>query len=103
MRGYFILGMPEEDDEDIEETEAFCEELNIDEYGFTILCPYPGTQMYDPSKHMDIRWEAADEYSNDFWHTRYLTNEDLKAWQKRLTEKFQERLTWHNRALQSSD
>lgn len=101
VRGYFILGMPEESEEDMEETETFCEELDIDEYGFTILCPYPGTQMYDPVTHKDINWEHADEYSNDFWRTRYLTNAELKAWQKHLTEKFRDRLTWHNRALQS--
>ncbi len=99
IRGYFILGMPEETEEDIRETEKFAEELELDEYGFTILCPYPGTRMYDPVVHADIDWEKTDEYSNDFWHTKYLTNSQLKEWQQRLLDKFSKRLTWHNKEL----
>ena len=100
IRGYFILGMPEEDENDISETEKFAEELDLNEYGFTILCPWPGTQMYHPKTYANINWEKTDEYSNDFWRTKYLTNEQLKKWQKRLTERFSNRLTWHNEALQ---
>lgn len=99
IRGYFILGMPDENNEDLQQTEEFAEELDLDEYGFTILCPYPGTQMYDPSTTTAIDWVNTDEYSNEFWHTKHLTNEDLKAWQRRLTKKFEKNLTWHNRVL----
>ena len=103
VRGYFILGMPDETEEDLRLTESFAEELDLDEYGFTILCPYPGTQMYDPVvAHADVDWEATDEYSNDFWRTRHLTNEQLKAWQQRLTQKFRNKLTWHNVVLADS-
>lgn len=99
VRGYFILGMPEETEEDLVLTERLAEELDIDEYGFTILCPYPGTQMYDPVRHREVAWEATDEYSNDFWATRTVSNARLKEWQARLSEKFAHRLTWHNRVL----
>ncbi|MBI3697015.1 MAG: B12-binding domain-containing radical SAM protein [Acidobacteria bacterium] len=99
VRGYFILGMPEETHEDLELTEQFAEELALAEYGFTILCPYPGTQMYSSEQHRDIKWELTDEYSNDFWATKFVTNQELKEWQRKLTKKFSERLTWHNRAL----
>lgn len=99
IRGYFILGMPEESEADVRETESFAEELELDEYGFTLLCPYPGTMMYDPNVHVNIRWETTDEYGNDFWHTNYLTNQQLKDHQKRLVEKFKRRLTWHHKQL----
>lgn len=99
VRGYFILGMPEESEEDVKMTEQFAEELNLDEYGFSILCPYPGSVMYDPEKFRRVDWEKADEYSNDFWRTRYLTNERLKEWQANLIKKFAERVTWHNKVL----
>jgi radical SAM superfamily enzyme YgiQ (UPF0313 family) len=99
VRGYFILGMPEESDEDLKLTEQLADSLELDEYGFSILCPYPGTQMYDRKKFADVDWENADEYSNDFWRTRYLSNQELKDWQKYLTDKFKEKLTWHNRAI----
>jgi len=99
VRGYFILGMPEESEEDLRLTESFAEELELDEYGFTILCPYPGTQMYDSEKQRSVDWENTDEYSNDFWQTKYLSNQKLKEWQYYLTEKFRDKLTWHNKAI----
>jgi perosamine synthetase len=103
VRGYFILGMPEETEEDLVLTERLAEELELDEYGFTILCPYPGTQMYDPVGHGGIAWEHTDEYSNDFWATKTVSNARLKEWQARLSEKFAHRLTWHNRVLDDAD
>lgn len=102
-RGYFILGMPEETHEDLALTERFAEELDLAEYGFTILCPYPGTQMYCKEKYSHIPWEETDEYSNDFWATNYVTNAELKVWQRKLTRKFSDRLTWHNRVLNEAE
>jgi len=101
VRGYFIIGMPEESEEDLILTEEFAEELDLDEYGFTILCPYPGTKMYhdNPSKFENIDWSVTDEYVNDFWKTNYLSNEQLREWQTRLTKKFNDKLTWHNKIL----
>jgi radical SAM superfamily enzyme YgiQ (UPF0313 family) len=99
VRGYFLLGMPEESHEDLMMTERFADELELDEYGFTILCPYPGTAMHDESKLSGVKWELTDEYSNDFWRTNYLSNEELKQWQARLADRFSRRLTWHNRKL----
>jgi radical SAM superfamily enzyme YgiQ (UPF0313 family) len=99
VRGYFILGMPDESAEDIRMTEELAESLELDEYGFSILCPYPGTEMYDKEKFKNVDWEHADEYSNDFWRTNHLTNQELKDWQKHLTDKFSEKLTWHNRTI----
>jgi len=101
VRGYFIIGMPEETEEDLILTEQFAEELGLDEYGFTILCPYPGTKMYheEPDKFKDIDWSITDEYINDFWETKYLSNEQLRDWQIRLTKKFNDKLTWHNKVL----
>ncbi|MBL8291817.1 MAG: B12-binding domain-containing radical SAM protein [Bryobacterales bacterium] len=100
VRAYFILGMPEETVADLELTEQFADELDVDEYGFTILCPYPGTQMYDPRVHEPLLSHMTDEYSNDFWATNSVSNAELRQWQRRLTAKFADRLTWHNRAVQ---
>jgi anaerobic magnesium-protoporphyrin IX monomethyl ester cyclase len=99
VRGYFILGMPNETIEDIDLTEKLGEELGLDEYGFTILCPYPGTTMYDPVKHKDIDWGATDEYGNDFWETPNLTNKQLHEQQHRLVTKFKDNICWHNNLL----
>lgn len=99
LRGYFILGMPDESNEDVILTGEFANELKLDEYGFSILCPYPGTQMYDPIKMNEVDWERADEYKNDFWKTKYLTNEQLRQWQDVLAGKFADKLTWHNKKV----
>ncbi|MHC4183568.1 MAG: B12-binding domain-containing radical SAM protein [Planctomycetota bacterium] len=99
VRGYFIIGMPDETDEDLRLTEQLADELELDEYGFSLLCPYPGTQMYAHDKYKIVDWENADEYSNDFWQTSYLSNQQLKEWQQHLTEKYKDRLTWHNKAI----
>lgn len=103
VRGYFILGMPDENEEDIRLTEKLAEELELDEYGFTILCPYPGTTMYDPKLHANIDWENTDEYGNDFWHTNHLSNKELHKWQAYLVEKFSDNICWHNKVLAEND
>jgi len=101
IRGYFLTGMPDDDNESLQETMDFADELELDEYGFTILCPYPGTAFYaeDPERFKDVNWEGADEYRNDFWRTKYLTNAELVAWQDRLMERFCKKLTGRNKTV----
>jgi hypothetical protein len=53
----------------------------------------------NPDKFKDIDWSTTDEYVNDFWNTNYLSNEELRQWQTRLTKKFNDKLTWHNKVL----
>lgn len=88
-RSFFILGMPEENEEDIKLTEDLIDEIEPDFVGFTILCPYPGSALYDHEKYKDIDWENTDEYSNDFWRNKNFTNQELKSIQSRLIEKYQ--------------
>jgi len=89
-RGFFILGMPNETEEDISLTESLIDEIKPDFVGFTILCPYPGCAIYakNPEKYKNIDWKNTDEYSNDFWNTDHFTNNQLKDHQKRLKEKY---------------
>jgi len=94
VRGYFLLGMPNETPEDLQLTDKLAEELELDEYGFTILCPYPGTQMYDEEKYKAVDWEKADEYSNDFWESAFLSNNQIKEYQQYFIEKYQDKLTF---------
>jgi radical SAM superfamily enzyme YgiQ (UPF0313 family) len=87
-RGYFIMGFPDETEADLQLTEKLVEEIQPDEFGITILCPYPGTSHYDPEKMRNLRWGLMDEYSNPYWSTRYFSNDELKEKQKYLMEKF---------------
>jgi len=99
-RGYFILGLPTETEDDIRLTEQLVEHIDPDVFGVTIVCPYPGTDLYDPQRHHHTDWSRTDEYSNDFWSTGHLSNAELKRWQKRLTEKFRDRLAWHHTVME---
>jgi radical SAM superfamily enzyme YgiQ (UPF0313 family) len=80
--------MPNETEEDVALTETLIDEIEPDVVGFTILCPYPGSELYDPNKHADIDWEKTDEYANDFWHTEHFSNAKLKELQAHLTTKY---------------
>jgi len=87
-RGFFLFGMPNETREDLLLTEQLIDEIRPDVVGFTILCPYPGTSLYDPKKHANTDWEKADEYSNDFWATEHFSNIELKAQQAYFKTKY---------------
>ena len=87
-RGYFILGMPNETKEDVKLTEKLVDEIQPDEFGITILCPYPGTDHYDPKTMKNINWNVMDEYSNPFWETEHFSNQELKINQKYLMDKY---------------
>lgn len=91
-RAFFILGMPNETREDIDMTEALADRLDADVVGFTILCPYPGSDLYDPVKMKYISWDKTDEYSNDFWRSNHLENWELHEKQEHLTKKYKDKL-----------
>jgi anaerobic magnesium-protoporphyrin IX monomethyl ester cyclase len=93
-RAFFLIGVPTETRTDIELTEKLIDEIIPDVVGFTMLCPYPGTEFYDESKFGfgRVDWSKADEYNNDFWETPYFTNKELKNMQRILTEKYRDKL-----------
>ncbi len=91
-RAYFILGMPNETNEDFRMTEKFIDDVKPDIVGFTILCPYPGSGLYNHDKYKDVDWEETDEYSNDFWSTGNYSNCGLKHRQRRFVDKYKDLL-----------
>lgn len=99
MRAFFILGTPNETWETLKETEQLAEDISPDVLGFTILCPYPGSDYYDEEKYKDIDWSRADEYSNDFWSTTNFSNEELKAIQQKFIDKFDKKINWHQKII----
>jgi len=80
-------------------TEKLVKEINPDVFGVTILCPYPGTGLYKRDAFSEVDWSFADEYSNDFWRTKYFTNQDLKYWQSYLVNKFKDNLAWRHKVV----
>ena len=96
MRGYFLLGMPNETWETIEETKKLIREIKPDVVGFTILTPFPGSYFYK-DEYKDLDWSGCSEYDNDFWHSNSLTNQQLKDIQKQLNIEFKDALVDHQK------
>lgn len=102
-RGYFLLGMPDETVDDIRLTEKLVEEIEPDVFGITMLCPYPGSDFYDPKTMGGFDWSVADEYGNPYWRTKRFSNAELREWQGRFAKKFARNLTWHQRLLMEDE
>jgi radical SAM superfamily enzyme YgiQ (UPF0313 family) len=98
-RAYFLIGMPNETADDIRLTEKLVERIEPDVFGITVLCPYPGSDLYDPVSMKGYDWSTTDEYSNQYWSTQHFSNAELRDWQGYLMEKFSNNLAWHNRLL----
>lgn len=96
-RAYFMVGFPQETRGDFEMTLKLAEKIDADIYGMTVLCPYPGTALYNATLHSNVDWSVTDEYSNDFWSTENFTNEDLKRMQAEFLDKFKDRLCFRQR------
>jgi len=96
-RAYFMCGFPNETRKDFDMTLALAERLDFDIGGMSILCPYPGTALYDATLHANVDWSTADEYHNDFWRTKNFANEDLKRLQAEFMDKFKERLCFRQK------
>ncbi|HYW54070.1 MAG TPA: radical SAM protein [Candidatus Elarobacter sp.] len=98
-RAYFLIGMPNETADDIRLTEKLVERIQPDVFGITVLCPYPGSDLYDPATMKHYDWSTTDEYSNGYWATEHFSNAELKQWQRYLMDKFANNLAWHNKLL----
>lgn len=84
---YFILGMPGETKETIEETIAFAKKLNADYVNFHIATPFPGTTFYDQAKDngwlLSTDWEDYEEEGSAVISYPDLSAQDLIDAQKR--------------------
>ncbi|MCX6796615.1 MAG: radical SAM protein, partial [Candidatus Falkowbacteria bacterium] len=56
--GYFVIGLPGENKETINETIKFSKSLPLDYVNFSIGTPYPGTRFYNQAK--ENRWLKSD-------------------------------------------
>jgi len=91
--GYFIIGLPGETEESIQETIAYSKELPLDIALFHIAAPYPGTPFFyevvennwfRPGTH----WEEVDMDKSTVLDYPGLPAERLEYWQKRATKEW---------------
>ncbi len=91
--GYFIIGLPGESEETIQETIAYSKELPLDIALFHIAAPYPGTPFfYEVVKNNWFRpgtkWEEVDMDQSTVLDYGNLSAEQLEYWQKRATREW---------------
>jgi radical SAM superfamily enzyme YgiQ (UPF0313 family) len=91
--GYFIIGLPGETEESIQETIAYSKELPLDIALFHIAAPYPGTPFfYEVVENNWFRpgtsWEEVDMDQSTVLDYPGLPAERLEYWQKRATKEW---------------
>ncbi len=93
--GYFIIGLPGETEETIQETIAYSKSLPLDIALFHIAAPYPGTPFfYEVVENNWFRpgtkWEEVDMDQSTVldYHETGLSAERLEYWQKRATREW---------------
>ena len=91
--GYFIIGLPGETEETIQETIAFSKKLPLNVAIFHIAAPYPGTPFfYEVVENGWFRpgtnWEQVDMDQSTVLDYDNLSAEQLNYWQKRATREW---------------
>ena len=86
--GYFIIGLPTETEETIQETIAFSKSLPLDIALFHVAAPYPGTPFFFEVVENNwfrpgTRWEHVDMDKGTVLDYPGLPAEQLLYWQKR--------------------
>jgi anaerobic magnesium-protoporphyrin IX monomethyl ester cyclase len=91
--GYFIIGLPGETEETIQETIEYSKRLPLDIALFHIAAPYPGTPFfYEVAENSWFRpgtkWEEVDMDQSTVLDYPGLPAERLEYWQKRATKEW---------------
>jgi radical SAM superfamily enzyme YgiQ (UPF0313 family) len=91
--GYFIIGLPGETEETIQQTIAFSKKLPLNVAIFHIAAPYPGTPFfYEVVENGWFRpgtdWEQVDMDKSTVLDYGHLSAERLNYWQKRATREW---------------
>jgi len=93
VAGYFMIGMLGETKETICQTIAFARELDLDFYGFSIVTPLPGTELYKAAQEQGLI--QRDMTSLKEWGfyvnanlTQDCTDDDLVAFENKAFREF---------------
>jgi len=91
--GYFIIGLPGETEETVQETIAYSKSLPLDIALFHIAAPHPGTPFFrevieNGWFRPDTKWEEVDMDKSTVLDYPNLPAERLEYWQKRATREW---------------
>lgn len=87
---YFILGHPDETEEQVKKTVDLAVELNSDTIAVGLMVPYPGTRVYEMALRgaggyqlLSEDWSQYDKYGGRALELRGLPYDKLVKWQRR--------------------
>jgi radical SAM superfamily enzyme YgiQ (UPF0313 family) len=100
VKGFFIIGLPGENEESIKETISFLEKADLDDLDVTLYTPYPGSIIYKEKKRFDIDFQ--DDYEHAWFKgrpgdymtrvsTRDLRSSDILKYRSLIEEKFKKK------------
>jgi len=72
IHGAFIMGLPGESKETIQETIRFAKEMDLNSIQASLASPYPGTEFYTLCKEQG--WIASDDFIDDTGHQKCVIN-----------------------------
>ncbi len=90
--GYFIIGLPGETKETVEETIQLSKNLHLDLVNFAVATPYPGTEFYEMSLKNNWlvakRWEDFDQNCSTAVSYLGMSNGEIKKATSRAYKKW---------------
>jgi radical SAM superfamily enzyme YgiQ (UPF0313 family) len=70
VKGFFIVGLPGETKDTLNETRRFLDEMQLDDVDIKIFQPYPGSPIWNHKDQYDIQWHDSMDYRDMFYKGR---------------------------------
>jgi len=74
--GTFMVGSPEETEDDIRKTIEFIKELDLDQVGVNVTTPFPGTQLWEEAKEKGLI--QGDRWDDRLWGMRDVSESNIE-------------------------
>lgn len=84
-QGFYVIGLPWETEETLEETFQFARKLDTDFFDFNIAYPLPGTEFYELAVAENLFERPVEEtgYANSAVRTYTLSSDRLSEWRRK--------------------
>jgi len=98
VKAAMIVGLPDETNETLTDTWNFCEKMEdfVSDWDFSVLVPYPGSDIYENSSKYDVFFDTADIYHpfkvGNEWRavvsTHGLSRDAITNWRNKFHKRF---------------
>jgi radical SAM superfamily enzyme YgiQ (UPF0313 family) len=73
-KGYFILGLPGDNERTMNETIEFAASLPLSEAMFSIATPFPGTELWEELVHRNPETAYSADFTKSYYYNSYLSD-----------------------------